>query len=498
MKMKVKILGVDTGGKLVGILNEKDAMALGVHPLDKVVVSKGRRKATVTVDTSHNYIKKGTMVLFCEAGKLMKLRNGESVRVEPRKHLVSEKYIREKTDGQELGYAELRAIVDDVIAHNLNDLEMASFVTALHIHGLTLDESINFSKAMIETGKTIKFPGTVVDKHSIGGVPGDKTSMLVVPIIASCGLTIPKTSSRSITSPAGTADRMEMLAPVNLGAEEIKRVVKKTRGCLVWGGSVDLAPADDLFIRIEHPLGLDPLLLPSVMSKKKCVGCKYLVIDIPTGNGAKIGSKQHAEKLAAEFIAIGKSMGVKVDCAVTRGDQPVGYAIGPALEAREALHVISNNAKSDVLDKATSIAGVLLNMAGKGNKKIAELMIRSGKAERKLREIISAQGGNPKVRADDIKVGPCKFHVRSKADGIVSSINNAALVEICRTAGTPQDKGAGILLNKKINDHVKKGEVLFTIYSEKSRKLSSAIMLAKSLEIYGTLSGTRSMLVEKI
>ncbi|KHO47621.1 MAG: hypothetical protein QT00_C0002G0277 [archaeon GW2011_AR5] len=506
MKMKAKVLPLNAGGKMIGIINEKDALELGVHPLDKIVMTRGPKKATLTVDTTKNFVKRGTILLYDDVKEVMHIRSGDAVHVEPRMPLVSKAYIRKKTDGRELSYLELRAIVDDVIARNLNDLELASFITALHIHGLTLNESIDFSKAMIETGKSLKFPGTVVDKHSIGGVPGDKTSMLVVPIIAASGLTIPKTSSRSITSPSGTADRMEILAPVDLHIDDIKRVVKRTKGCLVWGGSVDIAPADDLFIRIEHPLGLDPLLLPSVMSKKKSVGCKYLVIDIPTGD-TKIHTKEDAEKLARDFIAMGRSLGIKVDCAITRGDQPVGYAVGPALEAREALEVIMNvqqtDAKgvvqrSDVFDKAASVAGVLLRMAGKGNKKIAELMIKSGKAEKKLREIIDAQGGNPGVKPGDIEVGAFSFRVRSKTGGTVSTISNAALVEICRTSGTPKDRGAGVLLNKKIGDPVRRGEVLFTIFAEKRRKLNSAVKTSKSCEVYGILTGKRSMLVETV
>ena len=505
--MKVKTMDLDAGGKLIAIINEKDAVELGVHALDRIIIRKGSKKVSVTVDTAKSFIKKGTIVVYKEVNELMKLKSGETVDAEPRKTLVSKVYIKKKTDGHELSYNELKEIVDDVIARNLNDLELASFITALHIRGLTLNESISMSKAMINTGKRIKFPGTVVDKHSIGGVPGDKTSILVVPIIAAAGLTIPKTSSRSITSPAGTADRMEVLAPVNLDANEIKSVVKKTRGCLVWGGSVDLAPADDLFIRIEHPLGLDPLLLPSVMSKKKSVGCRYLVVDLPTGPEAKMKNNEEAENIARSFIALGKKLGIKVDCAITRADQPVGYAVGPALEAREALQVITNMRQtdaegvvrsSDLFDKATSIAGVLLGMVGKGNKKTAENMIKSEKAESKLREIIEAQGGDPEVKPEDISIGPLKFSVKSVLNGIVCGIRNDALVDVCHAAGTPKDKGAGILLNKKINDTVKKGDILFTIYSEKRSKLNSAIKVSKTYDIYSMLSGKRKMLVEKI
>ncbi len=495
MKMKVRILGLNAGGKTISIINEKDALELGVHPLDKIVLKKGSRKITVTIDTTENFVKNGSIVVYNEVKEILNVRNGDVVEAEQRKPLVSKDYIRKKINNQELTYKELKTIVDDVIARNLNDLELASFITALHIHGLTLNESIGMSKAMIDTGKKLKFNGVVVDKHSIGGVPGDKTSMLVVPIIAAAGLTIPKTSSRSITSPAGTADRMEILAPVDLDVAEIKRVVKKTKGCLVWGGAVDIAPADDLFIRIEHPLGLDPLLLSSVMSKKKSVGCKYLVIDIPTGPEAKIKNKSEAENLARNFIAVGTKLGIKVDCAITRADQPVGYAIGPALEAKEALEMLMGLPKNDLLDKATSIAGLLLSIVGKGNKKTAESIIKNGKAESKLREIVAAQGGNPKIKPDDIEIGHYKFSVRSKFTGIVSGISNNALVNICRIAGTPKDRGAGILLNKKINDTVKKGDILFTIYAEKKHKLNLAIKAAK--DVYSTLSNKR-MLVEKI
>ncbi|HLC67736.1 MAG TPA: AMP phosphorylase [archaeon] len=498
MKIRVKPSSIDAGGKTIGIINEHDAVVMGVHPLDKVVVWKGKKSITVTIDTTKSFVKQGSMVVFKEVCDFLRLKNNEIVDAVPMKSLASSHYIKKKTDGEELKYEEYEAIVHDVIARNLNEIEISSFITALYIRGMTLDESIHMSKSMIASGKTIKFPGTVVDKHSIGGVPGDKTSMMAVPIIAAMGLTIPKTSSRSITSPAGTADRMEVLAPVALGIDEIKRVVSKTGGCLVWGGAVDLSPADDLFIRIEHPIGLDPLLLPSVMSKKKAVGSKYLVIDIPTGPGAKILTKEEAERLAANFIALGKELDMKVDCAITRGDQPVGYAIGPALEAREVLQNMKSMESKDLIDKATSVAGVLLSMVGKGDKKTAETVIKSGAAERKLREIIAAQGGDPKIKAEDIVVGPCKFNVCSASEGVISAINNHALVEICQAAGTPKDKGAGMLLSKKIGDAVKKGDVLFTIYSEKSAKLNAALKMAKSQDIYTTLTGKRTMLVEKI
>lgn len=499
MKLKAKTLKLTAGGKFISIINEEDAKELGINPLERIVISKGRKKVTTIINTTTKIIKPGEIAVYDEAREFLRLKSGESVNAEPREELLSKKYIRKKIDGNELNYKELREIVDDVIQRNLNDLELASFITSLHIHGLTFNESIAMTKAMIDTSEKIKFPGTVVDKHSLGGVPGDKTSLLLVPIVAACGLTIPKTSSRSITSPAGTADRMEVIAPVDLDIDNVKRVVRRCKGCLVWGGAVDLAPADDLFIQIEHPLDLDPLLLPSVMSKKKVVGSKYAVIDIPTGSGAKVKTKEQAKKLARSFIDLGKKFCIKVDCAITRGDRPLGYALGPALEAREALEIIMNKREiPDVIDKVASVSGMILKMVGKGNKETALKALKSGKAEKKLRQIISAQGGNPKVRPEHITYAKNKFTVKSKHSGIISAIKNRALVDICWVAGAPKDKKAGILLNKKIGDTVKKNDILFTIFSEKRHKLNKAKKIVTD-DIFTILEKRKKrMLLEKV
>jgi len=499
MKLKAKTISLTAGGKFISIINEEDARELGVRPLERITISKGSKKITTVVNTTRQFIKPGNIAVFDEVRRFLKLKSGDHVHAERREELPSKKYISKKIDGDELNYSEMREIIDDVIDRKLNDLELASFITALHIRGLSLDESIALSNAMIDTSKKLKFHGTIADKHSIGGVPGDKTSLLLVPIIAASGLTIPKTSSRSITSPAGTADRMEVLAPVNHDIDGIKRIVKKCSACLVWGGAVDIAPADDMLIQIENPLGLDPLLLPSVMSKKKAVGSKYLVVDIPTGPDAKIETKEKAEALAENFIRLGKELGITVDCGITRGDQPIGYAIGPALEAREALETIMNKKQPcDLIDKATSLAGILLNMTKKGGKETALKMLWSGKAEKKLREIIAAQGGDPNIKPEDIPYAKYSYAVKSGCDGIVSAISNKSLVNICKAAGTPKDIYAGILLNKKIGDRVKKSEILFTVFSENRQKMNNAKKLVTA-DIFSILNHKKKgMLIEKV
>jgi len=478
MRLKARILGLEAGGKFVAVLNKEDAEDIGVSSLERIRVTKGNRECIAIVNTTTKLIERGMIGVYEEVRTALDLKGEEEVKVEIAPPPRSVYFIRNKLRQRKLTYAEIREIIEDMVRGNLSEIEIASFVTALHIYGLDLDEATSLSRAMVETGNTLEIDRhPIVDKHSIGGVPGDKTTLLVVPIVAAAGLVIPKSSSRAITSAAGSADRMEVLMPVDLSIDEMKSVVEKTNGCMVWGGSLNLAPADDMFVRIEHPLSIDPLLLPSIMSKKKAVNADLLVLDIPTGRGTKVKTIGDAELLAKDFMELGRRLGMKVQCAITYGEQPVGYAIGPALEAREALSVLMREAHvPDLIDKATDIAGMLFEMSGKKNgKSLAVEILRSGRAEEKIREIIAAQGGNPKIKPEDIFVGEERYTIRSTRSGYLLWINNTSLVEIARLAGAPKDKGAGVRLYKKIGDPVKKGEPLFTIYAEKDVKLQRAI-----------------------
>lgn len=417
MKFEAKFLGLEAGGKSVVVMNREDAEDLGVSSLGRVRIRANGKELTAIVNMATTLIEKGAIGVYEEVESSLILTEGMGVDIEVAPFPTSVYSIRNKLSGRKLAYEEVLEIIRDMLKGNLSEIEIASFVTALHIFGLDLDEATNLSLAMVETGNTLKInKPLIVDKHSIGGVPGDKTTLIAVPIIAAAGLTIPKSSSRSITSAAGTADRAEVLMPVGLGIEEIEKVIEKTNGCIVWGGALDLAPADDIFVRVEHPLSIDPLLLPSIMSKKKAVGTNLLVIDIPTGRGTKVKTIGEADLLAKDFIELGRRLGIKVQCAVTYGEQPVGYTIGPALEAREALNVIMGKGNAlDLVDKATAIAGILLGMSGKGDGKETALeILKSGKAEKKLREIIEAQGGDPNVKPEDISVGGQKFTVYSE------------------------------------------------------------------------------------
>jgi AMP phosphorylase len=500
MEFKVKLLGIRSGGKQIIVIDNEYASRLGIHSSDRVEVAYKKQNVIAIANVATDFPKK-TLGIYEEVQDKLKAKEGDTVQVRPAERPESLAYVRNKILGRRLGAQEIKSIIMDVVERHLSDIELAAFVTSLHIRGTSIDEVEALTKSMIETGQTVDFgKKPILDKHSIGGVPGDKTTILVIPIVAAAGFTIPKTSSRAITSPAGTADRMEVLCPVDLSIKEMRGVVKKTGACLAWGGTLDLAPADDLFIQVEYPLSIDPLLLPSIMSKKKAMGADHVVVDIPTGRGAKIKTIGEAHALAKEFIELGKRLDMTVQCAVTFGEQPIGHAIGPSLEAWEALSALMGRGPIDLVNKAASLAGLLFEMMGisDGAQKAKDI-IKSGEAEQKLREIIGAQGGDPDVKPGDIKVGNETIQIRSEEEGKVQWINNRAMAQIAREAGAPKNQGAGVLLNKKLGDNVAEGDVLYTVFSENKQKRDSAVLLAKNLNPIGvTGKFGEKMLVDQI
>lgn len=500
MKLKAKILGLETGGKPIVVLNKDDAEDLGVRSLSRVELSHAGKKLTAIANISVRLVERGMIGLSDEVKSYLFVKDGAGLNVESARLPESLQYIKNRLGGKRLNSDELHSIVKDVVSNNLSEIEIASFVVSLQSFNLDMEETVGLSSAMVDTGEKLDLNRKIIcDKHSVGGLAGDKTSLLVVPIIAAAGLAIPKTSSRAITGAAGTADRAECLMPVSLDLEEMKRVVNKTNGCLVWGGNLHLAPADDIFVQIEYPLSIDPLLLPSIMSKKKAVGATHLVIDIPTGRGAKIKTIGDANFLARDFIQLGDRLGIKVNCAITYGEQPLGYAVGPFLEAREMLESISNKRYiPDLVDKVVDIAGILLNMGGRKNgKELAASILKSGKAEKKIREIIGEQGGDEKIKPDDIPVGGETHDVLSEKDGYILWMNNSDLIEVARAAGAPKDKGAGLLLHKKIMDKVRKGDRLFTIFAEKESKVDRAVKALKDLNVIG-IGEKKEMLIHRV
>lgn len=394
---------------------------------------------------------------------------GSAVTIAPAASPASLDAVRAKIMGQTFSAVDISAIVDDLTHYRYSDMEIAAFLIS-SASFMTNDELIALVGSMARAGTQLKWSNPiVVDKHCIGGIPGNRTSMIVVPIVAAHGLTMPKTSSRAITSPAGTADTMEVLARVDVSVEEMKDIVTACRGCLVWGGHVNLSPTDDILISVERPLGLDTReqMVASIISKKLAAGSTHLLVDLPVGPTAKLANAMDAMRLRKLFEFVGDHFGISVEVVVTDGRQPIGNGIGPVLEAQDVMAVLANDpaAPADLREKSLQLAAHLLEYdpklrGGSGYARARDLL-DSGTALKQMQKIIDAQG--PPTCCTDF--GNLTFDVTASSNGFVSSIDCLQLNRLARTAGAPIDKGAGIKLFKKIGDRVEQGEPLYRIYA---------------------------------
>lgn len=412
------------------------------------------------------------------------------------------KAIQKKLVGKKLSYKEIYAIMDEIANDRLGDVLTTYFAASGYSKGFTYDEIYYLTKAMVETGERLEFSGIVADKHSIGGLPGTRCTMIIVPIIASAGFLIPKSSSRAITTPAGTADSMECLASVTFDERQIYEIVKKTNGCIVWGGSFKIAPADDEIIHVEEPLALESFdkILVSVMAKKVAFGSNHVVIDIPYGKTMKVHHKEDAEELARKFKYLARKFDIKLEAIITNSKEPAGQGIGPLLEAIDALKVLeqTNDRPLALEKKSLSLASELLtlclpdadetikNEAKKYGTTLAwatDILV-SGRAHMKMMEIIDAQKGDPTVLSNKLKAGPKKKEIKSEKSGQVQHINSHNVSIIAKVLGAPQDRNAGLFLHKRVDDKISNNEIIFDMYSETDHRLSEAIDSLEMFPIY--------------
>ncbi len=426
-----------------------------------------------------------------------------SLNFDMEEHDKALKAIQKKLVGKELNYKEIYSIMDQIAKDKLGDVLTTYFVASGYSEGFTREELYFLTKAMIETGEKLEFKGVIADKHSIGGLPGSRSTMVVVPIVAAAGFTIPKSSSRAITTPAGTADCMEVIARVEFDKKGIYKIVEKTGGCIVWGGSFKIAPADDEIIQIEKPLAFESYdkILVSVMAKKIAFGSTHVVIDIPWGKTMKVHTKDDAEFLAKKFEYIAGKFDIKLKTFVNRSFQPSGNGIGPLLEARDALRVLeqSEDRPIELEQRSVDIAGRLLELCLTDSSKSmqeefknkyetggqwAKDILVTKKAHKKMQEIIDAQKGNPEIESNDLKPGKYSMCLKAGFDTKIKSINNKNITSIARILGAPLDKKAGIYLLKRRGDEIKKGEDVVEFYSQNEVLVQEAAESLKLFPIY--------------
>ncbi len=481
MKLKSKFLRWSAGTP-TAMINKKTAERIGIHSKDRISIrtmSRYPREISVLVDIVEGIVNQGEIALSSEIRKVLKLRKGQDVDVNLSTIPESTFYIKDKLDGKTLKPEQIKEIVRDIVNNSLSQAELSLFVSAMYIRGMNFKETISLIEAILESGNLLKLgKRTIVDKHSVGGVPGNRTTPIVVAICASAELTIPKTSSRSITSAAGTADVIEAIAKVEFSIEELKKIVKKTNACIVWGGALGMVPADSKILDTEKMLKIDPeaQLLASIMSKKLAVGSDYILIDIPYGKRAKV-SRKEALRLKDKFERLGDYFRKEIKVVLTDGNQPIGNGIGPILELMDILKILNSeeDRPKDLEEKSLFLAGELLEMTGKAEKgkgkRMAKEIVSSGKALKKFEQIIKAQDGSFK----NIKFAKFEKDIISLKSGKITDIHNKKINAAARFAGCPVDKSAGLYLYFHLGDKIKKGEKLLTIYAESETRLNSAV-----------------------
>ncbi|TGD74854.1 thymidine phosphorylase family protein [Mangrovimicrobium sediminis] len=474
-QLALRRIGIDTYRENVAYLHRQCAVyrAEGFQALAKVEVlaGDGRRViAVLNVVDDESLVAPEQLGLSEEAFNSLGLEPGAAVGVRHAEPPASMEAVRRKIEGERLNATELLGIVRDIAEHRYAKMEIAAFLVASGQTGLDRDEVMNLTRAMVAQGERLRWQRELVaDKHCVGGIPGNRTSMLVVPIVAAHGLLMPKTSSRAITSPAGTADTMEVLAQVEMPPARLREIVDAENGALIWGGTANLAPVDDILISVERPLGLDypGQMVASILSKKISAGSTHLVIDIPVGPSAKVRHMRDALALRKLFEYVGDCLGLFVQVVVTDGRQPVGRGIGPVLEARDVMQVLRNEpeAPADLRQKALRLAGRVLefdpDVRGGDGFDIARDILDSGRALAKMQRLIEAQG----AQADPPQPGALVREVPAPADGTVIAIDNYQVARIARMAGAPMDKGAGVDLLKKLGDKVTAGEPLYRVHA---------------------------------
>ena len=480
--LKLRRMHIDTHQEPV-IYMRKDCHVCrseGFYAQTRIRISTQNNSIIATVNVVTNgYLSHQEAGLSESAWHLLKSEEGEKATFHHAKPADSMGSVRGKVYGTPFTDNSAKHIIHDITRGYYSDIQLASFVTACAGSRLDTPEIISLTKAMVNVGSHLDWGADkVMDKHCVGGLPGNRTTPIVVAIVTAAGLIMPKTSSRGITSPAGTADTMETLAPVALSITQMRHVVEQHGGCIAWGGAVSLSPADDILIRVERALDLDSegQLVASVISKKVAAGSNHALIDIPVGITAKVRNIKYAQKLASQLEAAGAALDLNVTSLFTDGSQPVGRGIGPALEARDILNILQNKptAPQDLRDRSLTIAAKLLEIGGAAQpehgRQLAKTILDSGRAWQKFQAICEAQGG---MRTPP--TAKFKHYVCSKNAGIVSYINNRFISKLAKLAGAPSAAAAGLDIHIQLGEKVDIGSPLFDLYAETQGELAYAI-----------------------
>lgn len=479
--LRLRPLGIDTQQEHV-VYMRRDCHVCrseGFQARTRLEVTLRERRLIATLNVvDSDLLAPGEAGLSTRAWQALGAAGNDTVGVAHAPTLDSLSALRSKIYGHRLDAEALDAIIGDVAAGRYADTHLAAFLSACAGGRMDLQETIDLTGAMVHAGDRLDWGRTrVADKHCVGGLPGNRTTPIVVAIMTSLGVPIPNTFTRSITSPAGTADTLETYLNVKLTLPQMQRMVEKVGGCLVWGGAIDMAPADDIIIRVEHPLDIDSesQMIASILAKKIAAGNTHLLLDIPMGPQAKVKTREAAEHLKSRFENVSEKLGLKTKVVITDGSAPVGDGIGPLLEMVDILKVLREeaDAPADLRERSLFLAGQLMEFigkadAGEGYERAKEILER-GDALRAFEEIRKYQGAVEMAPLSETFV-----EIKARTDGTITGFHNRTIVKAAKMAGAPLDPTAGVYLEKHVGDTVMQGENLYRIYSSSPTRLETA------------------------
>ncbi len=396
-----------------------------------------------------------------------------------------------KRNGEKLSADEIEFLVDGYSRGKIPDYQFSAFLMAVYYKGMDAEETSNLTRSMLYSGRIIDLSiikGAKVDKHSTGGV-GDKTSLILAPVVAAAGINVPMISGRGLGHSGGTLDKLESIPGfrVDLNLQQYKSVLKKC-GAVMIGQTANIAPADKKIYALRDVTGTIesyPLITGSIMSKKLAEGIDGLVLDIKTGSGAFMKTMKEARELAETLIGTAKAFRKKVIGIITDMNQPLGNYIGNWLEVFESVEVLRGKKVDDLLKVSTALSGAMIYLGGKAGSieegvEISKELIKSGEAYNKLLEIVKLQGGDTSYLENLYKYPKSKFNrsVVSSKNGYLKSVNNyeigMAAMELGAGRMTKEDiidPKAGIVFHKKVGDYVKRGEVIADLFTDKKSSL---------------------------
>lgn len=426
--------------------------------------------------------------------------------------------IEKKRDGLELSSEEINFIIDGYTEGSIPDYQVSALTMAIYFNGMTEEERANLTMAMVKSGDQIDLSGiegTKVDKHSTGGV-GDTTTLVLGPLVAAAGVPVAKMSGRGLGHTGGTIDKLESVSGfhVEIANQEFIDLVNKNKIAVI-GQSGNLTPADKkLYALRDVTATVDsiPLIASSIMSKKIAAGADAIVLDVKTGAGAFMKTIEDSRELAKAMVRIGNNVGRKTMAVISDMSQPLGYAIGNALEVKEAIDTLKGEGPEDLTELSLTLGSHMVYLAGKAEslkeaRSILEKAIKDGSALEKMKVFLSSQGGDSSIVDDPSRLPQAKYIIELEAeeDGFVSEIiadevgTAAMLLGAGRaTKDSEIDLAVGIILKKKIGDKVKKGESLASIHSNFEEVSEAKRMLSQSLKISSAKPDAPTLIYEEI